>query len=225
MSDQIALKPGETAPAAIDITKYVPKDDFEKLTTDSKTAVEKLRGELDQAKLSLLDPEYIAYLEKKKSPAATAASAIKDEDIAKMTSKQILDLAVDRVRDELLPQYEQKIGRLNATLSDVLAMLELQEVMKAHDDFETYRDKTKEILESSPTPLTIEQAYLLAKVGSIKPTEETDDEKGRKVKSGTEKPSGTIPRETITPKSFGKDKNAAANDAWDTVVGKGKETL
>ena len=67
MSDPNAAKPGETAPAAIDITKYVPKEDFEKLTTDSKNAVDRLKGELDNAKLSLLDPEYIAYIESKKS--------------------------------------------------------------------------------------------------------------------------------------------------------------
>ena len=104
-------------------------------------------------------------------------------------------------------------------------MLELQEVVKSHDDFEDYRDTVREILESSPTPLTIEQAYLIAKAGKATPAEETDADKTKKAKSGTEKPGGGLPRDSITPKTFGKDKNAAASDDWDTVVGKGKETL
>jgi hypothetical protein len=212
----------------VDLTQYVPKGDFEKVSG----SVKELQTQLEEAKMALLDPDYISFLESKKGKqvvkkAEKAVEKISDEEIDGLSSKQLLNLAVERAKEAILSEvssvYDEQIKRMGATLSDVLGILELQEVREKHKDFDLYRDETRKILESSTTPLTIEQAYKIAKNDNPekKPVEEN---KEGKAKAGTEKPSGTIARETVTPKTF-KSKSEALEDAWNNVVGSGKDVL
>lgn len=217
MSDQVT-KPAEGA-AAIDASKFVPKEDYEKATSSLK----ELEAKLDEAKMSLLDPEYISFLEQKKQAKLEkklAKPLPSDVDLSKMTSAQILSLSVEKAKEaimtEIVPQYEEQLKRTQQTLSDVLAVLELQEVEKKYSDFNTYRDDTRKILETSTTPLTIEQAYKLAKANTF-------DGKAPAV-SPAERPTGSVPGSDMKPTSF-KSKHEAAEDAWNRVMGPGKDTL
>lgn len=219
-------KAGDGADAAIDLSKYVPKGDFEKVAS----SVKELESQLEKAKMTLLDPEYIAFQESKNKKVEASVnrelSKISDSDLAHLNSKQILEIAVERARDavakELTPIYEKELNGLKHTLSDVLAVLEVQEAEKKHKDFDEFRDATRKILESSSTPLTIEQAYLIAKAGSTKEPEGKAKEP-EKLK-GTEKPSGTVPSDDMGKSKFS-SKEAASQDAWDKVVGAGKGQL
>jgi len=223
MSDNTKVPPageGQGA-AAIDLTKYVPKEDFEKTSAMAKD----LEARLDDAKLSLLSPEYLEFMESKKAAKvekkieSSIDKLLDSKDVDKLSPRQILALSIDKAKEavasELLPQYQNQIKSLGQTLSDVLAVLELQEVEKKYSDFNDHRDDTKKILETSATPLTIEQAYLLAKSGKISSTTPP---------TGTEKPTGGTPPGSMQPKTF-KNKNDAAEDAWNSVVGAGKDHI
>lgn len=210
MTEANKEKTGEgSAKSEVDLTKYVPKEDFEKVSKDAKAQVATLQAELDQAKLTLLDPDYIAFQETKRGRALGNKIEKAEDKLANASSGEI-----EALRNE--------INTLRATQENVLAVLELQSVEKRYDDFDDYRDTVKKILETSTTPLTIEQAYLLAK-GQSK-TEKSDSEKGKAAKSSSEKPSGTVPGESLQQKNF-KDKTAAGLDAWDKAVGAGKDWL
>ena len=183
--------------------------EFQEQLKAKNSEVTKLQEELDNAKLSLLDPEYIAYLETKKG----SAKVIKD------VSKELKDghLSASRVEE-----LEAKLNRVSVTMEQVLAVMELKEVEGKYKDFNTYRDDTTKVLETSTTPLTIEQAYKIAKQN--RKDNKTDDEKELDARSGSEKPGSGGPRGEEEAKVF-KDKKAAADDAWDKAIGRGKDSI
>lgn len=209
---------------AIDLTKYVPKEDFEK----TSAMVTDLQSKLDEAKLATLSPEFLEFMESKRAGKinhkveSSLEKFLANADIDKLSPKQLLAVAIDKAKEavtaEILPAYQNQLKQMGQTLSDVLAVLELQEVEKKYSDFNDYRDDTKKILETSTTPLTIEQAYIQAKAG-----------KGGSFTPGknppaTEKPTGGTPPGSMQPKDF-KNKQDAAEDAWNKVVGSGKDYI
>jgi hypothetical protein len=213
-------------PAAIDLTKYVPKEDFEK----TSASVKELESKLDEAKLSLLQPEYLEFMESKragkveKKIESSIDKLLDSKDLDKLSPRQVLALSIEKAKEaveaELLPKYQDQMRKMGQSLSDVLAVLELQEVEKKHSDFGEYRDDIRKILETSATPLTIEQAYLLAKAGkggSFTPN-------APKAPNPSEKPIGGTPPGSMVTKTF-KTKQDAGEDAWNSVVGAGKDYI
>jgi hypothetical protein len=197
---------------AIDQTKFVPKEEHEKAEKTYKGEIETLKSQLEQANMSLLDPDFIQYKESKQSKNLKA-------EAGKLADK----LKDGSLTPEAITAIEERINRISLAVENLLAVQELNGVKDKYSDFESFRDKTKAILESSSTPLTIEQAYLLAKAQEIK-IEKTPEEKFRSARSGTEKPGSGIAGEGTEPAKF-KDKVSAADDAWDKVIGGGKGSL
>jgi len=218
----------EASEKAANEKNVVPKEEYEKLAG----TVKDLEGKLDEAKLSLLDPDYIDFLETKKGAKVEKAvkKSMEDVDTDKMTSKQILELATERAKeallDEVMPKYEAALKQQGTTIQDILAYIELGEVEKKFKDFGEYRDDTRKVLETSKTQLTIEQAYKQAKMdrlekeGKLTPKEE----KELKAPTSSEKPTSTVPGDTMSKSAF-KTAEDAAEDAWDKIVGSGKDTL
>jgi hypothetical protein len=228
MSD-LQNKAGETVKDAnVDTTKFVPKEDYEKLAS----SVKDLESKLDEAKLSLLDPDYIDFLETKKGQKiekkVEKAMDLSDMDVEKLSSKQILELATQRAKEavlsEVAPKYEEALRKQGATLNDILAYIELGEVEKKYKDFNDYRDDTRKILENSKTQLTIEQAYKQAKYEKLESEGKLTPKEEKELKApSSEKPTGSVPGDTMSKGNF---KNAvdAADDAWNKVMGS-KEIL
>lgn len=228
MSENPNVIPGSEngKPAAIDMSKYVPKEDFEKTSASLK----ELESKLDDAKLSLLQPEYLEFMESKKAGklekkiSSSIDKLMDSKDLDKLSPRQILALSIDKAKEaviaEVLPQYQDQLKRMGQTLSDVLAVLELQEVEKKYADFSAHRDDTRKLLETSTTPLTIEQAYLLAKAGKSN----VPASGSPAAPNGSEKPTGGTPPGSMGPKTF-KNKNDAAEDAWNSTVGAGKDYI
>jgi len=226
MSDQTKQANEEAKSTAnVDLTKFVPKEDYEKLSASER----ELKTKLDDANLSLLDPEYIAFLETKKGKQVEkkveSSFKLTDSDIDKLSSKQLLELAVDKAKEavlsELSPELEKKFKNYDMSLSDIYAVFELQACEKKYKDFEDFREDTRKILESSPTPISIEQAYKLAKADKQPPAKE---EKPDPAKTAAEKPTGHVPTGDMQTKVF-KNKMDAAEDAWNQVVGSGKDSI
>lgn len=165
----------------MDETKYATKEDVAKISD----AVEKLRKDLEEIKWTVSLFDRLESLgtkdDKAKSHKGESNDIIIDNrirlslrvpppvgvDFNNLTPLQFLTLAVDNakaaVAEDVLPVYKQKIDEINRAVSDILALLELQDLEKKYPDFEEYREATKNILETSTAPLTIEQAYLQAK--------------------------------------------------------------
>lgn len=193
----------------VDLTKYVGKEDHEKALSAKDVEVTKLQAELDQAKMSLLDADYIEYLESKKStPKEETADEIAAKEKGLPTKTEF-----DTLKKEL--------GMTKAAVQDVLAALELKNTEERYPDFKDYKDQVKTILESSQAPLTFEQAYMIAKVS--KPADGTAPAAPAK-QTESEKPTGSVPGEGLEKKDF-KDSNEAGNDAWDKTVGTDKDRL
>lgn len=213
---------------SIDLSKYVPKEDFDKVSNSLKD----LESKLEEAKLSLLDPEYIAFKESIKGKSTQRkvekATEISAKDLEGMTSAQVLDLAVERAREAILSEisanYDDSLRKMHASISEILGVLEVERAERDHPDFNTYRDDIVKIIESSSTPITVEQAYKIAKANAVEKIEATDKEKKEKEKqAAAEKPSG-VSKETTVPKTF-KSKQEAADDAWARIVGADKEYI
>jgi len=230
MSEQVT-KPGE---GGVDLSKYVPKDEHEKLSNtlkDLEGSKKDLEAKLDEAKLSLLDSDYVSFKADKAAKAASkkvsaAISTISDEDVDNLSSKQLLNLAIGKAKEavlaDVIPAYEDMLRKQGATISDILAVLELQQVEKKYSDFGDFRDGVRNILETSRTPLTIEQAYLIARQN--KALSEPGNKDDTTKKPSSEKPASSVPAGSIQKKEF-ESPEEASNDAWDSVVGAGKDTL
>lgn len=197
-------KPDEGAPEVIDLTKYVGKEDHEKAISTKDTELSKVKDELDQAKMSLLDADYIEYLESKKDKPADDD----DADKAGLPTKTEFDA------------LKKELGMTKSAVQDVLAVIELKNTEEKYPDFKDYKDDVKAILEASKAPLTFEQAYKIAKAS--KPVDEKSDDP--KKNTDYEKPSGSVPGSDLEKKDY-KDTDEASGDAWDKAVGPGKDRL
>lgn len=218
---------GQLKEGATDLSKYVSKEDHDKILTSNKdlnTSVEKLKKDVDDASLKLLDPEYIQWREDKKSGKLQRAAreVLDDPNLDNLTPKQILEKATEAAKEAVSQEHGNEVRSLKATISDILAYIEVQVCEKKYEDFGEYREDMKKLIESSENHISIEQAYLISKAKGVK-TPAVDGEPAPVVKSG-EKPSGSIPAATVETTDF-KDSASAAEDAWDKIVGKGKETL
>jgi hypothetical protein len=215
--------------SSVDTNKYVPKEEYEKLSG----SVKELEAKLDEAKLSLLDPEYIAFLETKKGQQVEKkvekAFRVSDAEIERLSSKQLLELAVERAKEavigELSPDLEKRFKKYDMSLADIFSVFELQQCEKKYKDFDDFRGDVRKILESTQAQLTIEQAYKQAKFERMSTKEEhPETTKVEPAKVSSEKPTGTVPSETMQTKAF-KNKTDAAEDAWNQVIGAGRDSL
>lgn len=225
MTSEQTNKPSE--PGAVDTSKFVPKEEYEKLGN----SVKELETKLDEAKLSLLDPDYIDFLESKKGGKIEkkVEKAMSEVDLDKMSSKQILELSIQKSKEvlmeEVMPKYEDMLKKHGATLQDILAYIELGEVEKKYKDFNDYREDTRKVLETAQTRLTIEQAYKQAKYERLDKEGKLTPKLEEALKTPvSEKPTSSVPGDTMSKSSF-KNADDAAMDAWDKVMGSGKDSL
>ncbi len=129
MSDTPKVATDETVKeetTKVDETKFVSKEKYEELAGSKQ----ELETKLDEAKLSMLDPEYIAYLETKKTKGDkkdTTSKTIIEEDVDNLSSKQLLTLSIDKAKEAILtdvmPKYEEALRKRDATIKDILAVL------------------------------------------------------------------------------------------------------
>jgi len=225
MSDE-QNKPSE----GVDTSKYVPKDELDKVSSSLK----EMQVKLEETNLKLLDPEYLEFLESKsgKRNANTIISNsakvgdISADEMERLSKRELLNLAIERTKaailNEVIPEYRDQVKRLAMTQEDILAVLELQNVEKRYTDFSDYRDDVRKLLESSKTPLTIEQAYKMAKFEKL--NDQPAPQLSKTPPPPSEKPGSSPVAEDGAKRAF-KTKDDASNDAWNKVVGSGKDYL
>jgi len=194
-------------------TKTVSYEEFSKLKSDfeSKSGeITKLREENSRLRDTVLSPEYMEKLvgpEKKSND---------DVDVENMTKKELVEFTARIIAEQLTPGLEARFKNVEDTLQRVSAEKELAETKAKFPDFNEYKDKIREKLQTRPN-LTFEDAYKI--VRQEERLEKDDDERKREAKTASEKPGG-ISR-TSTQKTDFKNKVEANDDAWERIVGKG----
>ena len=219
------------SPNSPDLTKFVPKEDYEA----QKSSVEKLQSDLERVKGQLLDPSYLEYLENKKQSAVDktkASSEVKDalgtlsaDEIERLPKARLLEIAERRISEkltgELRGEFKSTIAGLQSTLQNLVFERELAVTKASHPDFDTYDKEIRAILSRPGATYTYEDAYILAKAqkgesadsGKSKPAMKTEK------RSSGEKPSSTAPATDFEQKDY-KDGKEASNAALSSIRAK-----
>lgn len=215
--------------------EMVSKADFEKIQSqlsETTKQTDKLRKERDEAKLEVLNPEYLTWLEQKEKTGTTTRETtakaadslgIDEATLEGMSRKEFLKLAVGATAQHLAkhmgPAFDKEIKSIKSTVSDITANLEVKEAEKKYPDFWDYKDQMIDLTKRNDG-LRIEDAYKIAKQ-NIK-LEKDAQEKAEALRAQSEKPGG-VAKTSTTPKEF-KDSSEASEDAWSRIMGD-KETL
>lgn len=200
MTDEATNKPSEGDAGAIDMTKFVSKEDYDKTVGGKESELTSLQKSLEEAQGHLTSPQYLKYLAAEKAKAATPSTDSSKSDVT--LPKEVTD----------------RIANLEATANQLAAVLELQEVERKYTDFKDYRNDVHTLISSGGNNLNFEQAYLIAKSqkSDAKPSVDAAKAATDKPAAGTEKPGQFIPDPSSTTKEF-KNTDEATQDAVNTI--------
>lgn len=174
--------------------ELIPKAELDTLKTTYEQSIADLKKQVEDTKAQLLDSNYLEYLDQKKAPKGQKTEG-----------------------SEEVKELKKQLAEMRAAMAEVAASQELEQVMKAHPDFNDVRKDVQKILEESKTDITIEQAYFIAK--AQKPPAKEEGKPKEKLEFTTEKPSGVYPVEGDSEKKF-KNENEAAQAAANEVLAK-----
>lgn len=197
--------PNEGEKQAKDLSNYIPKTDFEKVTKEKDSTIANLSSSLRDSQEKLTSPEYIEFLE---SRSKTRDVKVTKEDLK---GAQMPDKVIELI-EGLQTTFNQRFSSVETFNANVAAWIEAQEVSSKYKDFDEYRDQVAALLEKPGVNLTIEQAYKIVKSDKTPASEETPKPSG-------ERPGGRLPQNDTTVRKF-KTSDDAGQAAWDEVAKK-----
>lgn len=186
--------PGEGGDKKINLDEYVPKDEVSKVVGAKESEVANLKKSLDEAQEKLLSPEYIQYLSAKKGS--------KNDDADKTDKSAVPKDVADR------------INGLEMAISNMAAVLELNDVRSRYSDFDKHRDKVEALLKGPGSNLSFEQAYLVVKsqeTGSKSTPDDDETKKAKEALKGSEKPTAYAFDQQTQDKEFKSTADASAD--------------
>jgi hypothetical protein len=198
----------------IDLTNYVPKGEFEKLQADASEA----RKGLESLKSQLLDADYLSYLESKRQnsqPQAKPTSDLSNINLKNLDMQGLINLINQHSLNAIQQVVGPQIQALHGRLTDVQAVLELDNVRSRYEDFDDYQQDIVGILERAQNDLSIEQAYLQAK--GINPNKAQVESAQTVQPARSERPGTFVPLDGETIKTF-KNSDEAARAAASEVL-------
>lgn len=191
---------GDVKVSDVDMTKFVPKEEYDKVVSGKTSELASLQKSLEEAQGYLTNPQYLQFL---------ARSKAENQYIAPESS---------RASSSLSPEIAKRIENLEATSNQLAAIIELHEVEREYPDFNDYRSDVHTLITSGGSNLTFKQAYLIAKSNRSSSMPDVSDAKAKKdaPKVGTEKPGKFIPDSSSTDRVF-KNATEASNAALSSV--------
>lgn len=181
----------------------VPKADHDAALAD----LEKAKTDLEDMRMEVLTPDYLDYLnstkDKGKKEKEVKEEGVKDDDLEKLTKKEILALAEKKADDKIKSFQESVKGQ-----SDETTRKEVAAFSRTHQDYKTYRPIMYGLsLDPKNKDLSLDELYIASKehVKGIH-TETTAAEKEKQQKILSEKPGGAS-------ESFEELKKLSAGDA------------
>ena len=208
----------------------VSKADLDKLSADNAS----LKTTLDTLQQQLTDPDYVAYIESKRSNNQAQARPVTPQDmqnvdLSKLTVGQFQQYLAYHQQEFAKTVLAPQLNAMNQTLTNLQAKLELADAERAYDDFNDYRQEVYNILSTAGNELTIDQAYKIAKGNNPTPASEGEKVETPKpmtltnttyrTQSNSEKPGNMTPVDGDGVKKFA-TKESAALDAWSQVAAK-----
>ena len=205
-------KEGE-APVA---SETVAKSEFEKVMADN----EKLKADLEDIRMEVLSPEYVSYLQAggKDKPKEEAKQELKDDDIEKMSKKELLELATKRAREEIMKEAPSKFKEAFDEREKAQTARDIASFAKTHADFETFRPIMYGLsLDPKNADSNLQELYDAAKAHVTRihtGTSEAEKEKARK--ASNEKPGSS---------SYSMDKDKVEQYKKMSTIDIGRETM
>ena len=203
----------------------VDQAEYDKIVADNA----KMKVDLEDSRLEVFTPEYIAYLNSQKDDKGGDKGADKggkktdlsDEDFEGMSKKDILKMATEDATKAMRGEIDA-IKKNQSVADDTRSKKEIAAFARAHaEDFETYRPIMYGIsMDKKHLDKSLEELYKLAKE-HVKGIPRELSEKEQKVKNaglGGEKPSGNS-------ESFEADRKLSATDAANAAAQETTEAL
>lgn len=201
-------------------TDAVSKADHEKVISE----LNQVKEELEDARMEVMTPEYLDYLDQKDKGKGkdkeTPKKELSDDAIENLSKKELLELATANARKE----FDGKLDAIKKDAESSSKAERAREVAafgRTKDDFAQYRPIMYGLsLDKKNADLSLQELYDLAKkhVKELN-TEPTKEEKDKQRKMKTEKPGSSSA-------SVDKDKKytpeSAADEAWEETVGDGE---
>lgn len=172
----------------LDLNNYVPKEEYEKAVKAKDESLNGLKTELEEAKMKLLDEDYLNYLNSK-----TAKKA------AKPAPESSDGISLSELKSEL-EDLRAELNLNKNTISQLYFDRELELTKRKYPDFDDYREDIQKILDISKGEKTFAEAYLIAK--ATKDVESETKEPKKKSTFSSEKPTGVVPHKTVDKKEF-----------------------
>ena len=202
-------KDGEGAPPVTTVSK----EEYDKAMADN----EKLKADLEDVRMEVLSPEYMAWLQsgKDKPKDEPKKEELKDEDYEKLSKKELLELAEKRATERIMREAPSKFKEEFEARDKAAVAKELTAFSRTHNDFETFRPIMYGLsLDPKNADLNLQELYDAAKVHVTRIHSGTSEsEKDRARKASNEKPGGSS-------KSYDKDEYKGKS-----TLEIGKETL
>lgn len=186
----------ETAGGAGGDTEDQKAETVAKADFDAKIAeLDKTNKELEDMRLEVFSPDYLDFLDSKDKSKVNPAEKIEpkgEEDLSKLTPRQILDRAKAEAKLELQGEIEKAKKDAISSVASEQTKREVAVFARSHEDFETYRPIMYGLsLDPKNKDLSLGELYEKSKehVSRIHTTP-TKEEQERQARMKTEKPGG-----------------------------------
>jgi len=176
------------------------KDTVSKADFDAKTSeLTKAQQELDDMRLEVFSPEYMAFLDAKDSRGAEKSREadkgkveLSDDDLKGLTPRQLMEKAKELAKEELRADIAAAKNDAVSTVGKETRAREVASFARSHEDFETYRPIMYGIsLDHKNKDLSLQELYEASKAHVARiHTEPSAEEKARQARLASEKPGG-----------------------------------
>ena len=152
----------------------------------------KMKQELEDMRMAVFSPNYIAFLDAKDKPPVKKEEAPKgDEDLSKLTPKELIARAKAEAKAEFQADIDKAKTDAVSTVSKEQSAKEVAAFSRTHADFETFRPIMYGLsLDPKNKDLSLPELYEASKAYAKRVSGPSDEEKERQRKLGSEKPGG-----------------------------------
>uniref|UniRef100_A0A6M3KYU6 Uncharacterized protein n=1 Tax=viral metagenome TaxID=1070528 RepID=A0A6M3KYU6_9ZZZZ len=180
---------------------------------DAKIAdLDKARQELEDMRLEVFSPDYLAFLDDKGKPPKTepVKEPVKDDDLSKLTPAQLFAKAKEETRKEFQAEIEKAKTDAVSTVGKEQSQKEVAAFARSHADYETWRPVMYGLsLDPKNKELSLDELYTKAKDHVTRLGQPSAEEKARQAKLASEKPGGSSESfekyTKMTPEQIGKE--------------------
>lgn len=226
MGDQKQEQKGDAGNAGStnnDQKSIISQEDYNALKVQLDTVsneLKKTKAESDKIKETLLSPEFLARMEEggRGSDQTLERTQTSVPDIDNMSRREFAEFLLTAVNDRVAKDFYSRQDILEKELRLMKAKEELAQVKAKYPDFDKLKDGITTRVQRGAS---YEDAYLAER--QYQNIEKEQAEKEKAAKAASEKPGG-VNYKSVSPADF-KSSKQANDDAWERIVGGGKEKI